>query len=218
MNKRRDDYGLPWGPAELGRQVAKEARVDKNLQAAMSGYLGIKGRQVNDGKYFPEVETVLGISLRSHTNGTVSKNGHVPVDSGAITAAMSRPLPIYGTTAGAEGAILMELSAGEDARGPSAFLEVEDAYGLRICGTSMVPYAQDGNVLWIDPNELGVPGNHVLLIPAKDGFEKRRYVRFLVSEDETRWVVAQYNPPEQTTLLKSEWPTCVKIRSVEDIP
>jgi phage repressor protein C with HTH and peptisase S24 domain len=80
----------------------------------------------------------------------------------------------------------------------------------------MEPAYKPGDVIWVHPKVHGQPGNDVLLMPANESVDKRRCLRELISETDTEWVVRQHSPGEQTKMLKSEWPQCLKIQSKDN--
>lgn len=92
---------------------------------------------------------------------------------------------------------------------PSVLANVADSYGIIVSGTTMIPAYEPGHVIWVNPHLPASGGSDVLLRSAKD--PNFALLRRLESETETEWHVLQYNPPLQSTLLKSDWPVCERI-------
>lgn len=116
----------------------------------------------------------------------------------------NQTLQVYGLAAGSlTGHLVMTNEAIETIPCPPGLRNVEGAYALRTRGESMSPRYMPGDILYINPNQSVVTGDHVVIQMRKfegDGTETwiKRYEG--VTKDEL--VVSQYNPAAQMSFRR----------------
>jgi len=89
-------------------------------------------------------------------------------------------------------------------------------YGLKMFEDSMRPRVRSGDIVWIDPsNAAAKVGEDVLFLPHNEENNPRRLVRELIGQTDTDWMVRQYNPVRDTTIAKTLWPKCLRIKYIE---
>lgn len=208
MTKRMEEIG--WSQARLIREIRKRLRPGEagGLQTMISKCKN--GISISDA-YLPHVEALLNLHLRP--DGYVSQNWQNDVDTSHMTRAMSPSglgLPLFASVAGSGGTMLLEEETMQRKEGPVALEGVQGAYGLRVTGSIMEPRYFPGEVIWLNPEVPGKPGDFVLLFHA-DG-STRRCLRWLISETETTWTVRQLNPDRKTKMQKTDWPRCLHVR------
>ena len=82
---------------------------------------------------------------------------------------------------------------------PSQLADVADAYAVRVVGESMEPRYFPGEIVYCHPNMPLRKGDFVVAQISENGNEGslQGFVKRLVSIDDTKLVLAQYNPPKE---------------------
>lgn len=106
-------------------------------------------------------------------------------------------LPVYGLAAGSlQGHFIMSMDVLERVVCPPGLVGVLGAYGLRTNGESMIPRYFPLDILYINPLQPVIPGDHVIVqVRAYESSGLETWVKRFDGESEGEIVVSQYNPP-----------------------
>jgi len=128
---------------------------------------------------------------------------------------MPRDFPVFGSgQCGNDGAF--EFNHGEAidfVRRPPRLSGVKDAYALYVTGTSMRPWREEGQLVYVHPGQPPKIGDYVVvqIKPQKAGEAPRAYIKRLERRTSTEIVVSQFEPQERRS-----WPLS-KVVSVHRI-
>jgi phage repressor protein C with HTH and peptisase S24 domain len=150
-----------------------------------------------------EVET----SVAEVDNYTKTAGAH---DEPAATAVSAQELPIYRSTYGPDGVIIVSAEAVEYMQRPGRLASVRNGHGIRVsAGYGMEPLFEAGDVIFVNPNLSVVPNKYIALRRQEMGGEV--LIRKLIAENATEWTVQQAFPEKIYSLPKAEWPIASRI-------
>jgi phage repressor protein C with HTH and peptisase S24 domain len=131
-------------------------------------------------------------------------------DEPAAVAPSAQDLPIYRSTYGPDGVIIVSVEADEYMQRPGRLASVKNGHGIRVsAGYSMEPLFEAGDVIFVNPNLSVVPNKFVVLRRQEAGGEV--LIRKLIAENATEWTVQQSYPEKIYALPKAEWPIASRI-------
>lgn len=111
---------------------------------------------------------------------------------------MPKDVPVHGVAAcGEDGEF--ELNTGNPidfVRRPERIAGSRDAYALYVVGSSMSPWREEGQVVYVAPHQPPKIGDYVVvqLRPTKGGENPRAFIKRLVRRNEREVVVEQFKP------------------------
>jgi phage repressor protein C with HTH and peptisase S24 domain len=131
-------------------------------------------------------------------------------DETAAVAVSAQDLPIYRSTYGPDGVIIVSAEAGEYMQRPGRLASVRNGHGIRVsAGYGMEPLFEAGDVIFVNPELSVVPNKFVVLRRQETGGEV--LLRKLIGESATEWTVQQAFPEKIYALPKAEWPIASRI-------
>jgi phage repressor protein C with HTH and peptisase S24 domain len=146
------------------------------------------------------------IVVPEHTT-VVSAPGHG--SSQRITASSElfgeTDLPVFGTTQGGKGALIVTDRPVDWVARPIFLLRVKDSYGIIVTGDSMWPEHKSGSIALVNPHLPPRVGTSCIFRHRDDDGADHAVIRELRGETETAWKVRQHNPKKDFNLQKSEW-------------
>jgi hypothetical protein len=150
-----------------------------------------------------DVESVDGADSYTTTAGA-----H---DEPAATAASAQDLPIYRSTYGQDGTIIVSAEAGEYVQRPGRLARVRNGHGIRVsAGYGMEPLFEAGDVIFVNPELSVVPNKYIVLRRQELGGEV--LIRKLIAETASEWTVQQVFPEAKIYALpKADWPIASRI-------
>jgi len=106
-------------------------------------------------------------------------------------------LPVYGLAAGSlQGHYVMTTEVIETVPCPPGLKDVFGAYALRTHGDSMVPRYFPRDILYVNPNQPIVAGDHVVVqVRHAEGAGTETWVKRYDGQNDADVMVSQYNPP-----------------------
>ena len=111
---------------------------------------------------------------------------------------MQRDFPVFGTgNCGENGSF--ELNGGEPidfVRRPQRLVGIKDAYALYVQGSSMSPWREEGQLVYVHPRQPAQIGDYVViqLKPTKAGEPPKAFIKRLEKRSGTEITVSQYSP------------------------
>jgi phage repressor protein C with HTH and peptisase S24 domain len=170
----------------------------------------IEAGETQKSKYLPDIARVLNVDLAeidpSQRNGVKAEIEHNPVD---ISSAVGRrDVPVYATTEGGDGIMVLSSEPVDVTDRPSSIERVKNAYGIIVTGDSMVPILRPGDTVIINPNLHPRPEDICVFRVEREG-DFRSTVKEFVRKVPDGWRVKRYQPKEREYVLKSaEWDKC----------
>ncbi len=116
-------------------------------------------------------------------------------------------LPVFGTSFGGNGEIMLSKVAVDWVVRPPMLSRVQDAYAVIVPRNKMEPVVRMGSIVMFHPHLPPRVGDLCLFRRIQDGDTYVLGAEYR-SETETSWKVRHYNPAEDFSLKKSEWIAC----------
>lgn len=136
------------------------------------------------------VESSLGQELKSYPpNATIAKE----------VLNLGPKIPLYGAAVGGiDGQFELNGNRLDDVVGPLSLYGVKDAYAVRIVGDSMEPRYEDGETVFVNPNQRPIKNDYVIAqIRVEESGPPLAYVKRLVRWNSERLVLWQLNPEKE---------------------
>jgi len=194
--KARKDRG--WSQKDLGNRVGiTQVAVQK-----------IERGGTNQSKFLPKIAQLLELDLSLLTPDLQSQTiPDAPLPPPLATN--GRPnFPVYASAEGGPGEIIRSTDPVDFVPRPTHLMQVKDAYGLLITGTSMWPEYKPGEMAIVEPSLPTVAGEVYIFYSERDG-EARATIKELRRANSEAWLVSQHNPPEgrakDFSLPRTKW-------------
>ena len=217
----------------LGRRIAhaRKSGLNRLTQAEVAKELGVTPQAVSGwerNEALPELDKierlakVLGTSIgwlmdglgeevpRHYMEETLRASEQRRTQSAPkVTLFGDRDFPIYASTEGGSGALIVHSDVMEYARRPAILEGIPEAYGILVVGSSMVPSYRPGDIALIHPRKPPQRDTDVVLykVDHRTG-DAESMIKRLVGFNEKTWKLEQYGPPKTFSENRSEWPIC----------
>lgn len=122
-------------------------------------------------------------------------------------------LPVYSAAQGGKGHLIITIEAVDYRAPPAEILTARGAHGILVVGDSMIPAYRPGDIAWVTPHKPPQRDKDVVLYHGKPSGEAEAMIKHLVSFNDREWKLEQYNPPEEFTESRQDWPVCHQIHS-----
>jgi phage repressor protein C with HTH and peptisase S24 domain len=119
-----------------------------------------------------------------------------------------RDLPVFSTTEGGRGTLILTSEAVDWVVRPDPLLRVKDGYGLIVADDSMSPAHRSGSIVLVNPHIPWRAGDLCVFRQVREDKTEIIAVRELRRWTDTTWHVRQYKPDRDYTLKRAEWPAC----------
>jgi len=187
--------------AERGVDQSELARRVRVSASAANQWFA--GKTTPYGKRLDAIAEALGV-----TPAQLASDGPVPPLPNAILAidaqpppaigAMPRDVPIFGTAQGGEeGAFVLNTLDGpiDWARRPYGLVGMKTVFAVYVEGTSMVPWRQPGDLVYLQRGRPPNIGDHVVVVLDRGvGEPPGAFIKQLARRTATRLDLVQYNP------------------------
>lgn len=202
----------------LGDRIKKRAdelNISQNKLAKLVGIgQGAMSKIFNGATTNPrklnEIAKILGVSSDWIMTGEETTPNTKPADidvMAGIEKMNTYPLsiPIYGTAAGSEvGTILInDNQIIAYARKMPTFGKRE-IYGIYVVGSSMEPKFDSGDLVYVDATIPPRKMDYVIAQLSNGGGEIEAYIKRYIGEDETDYILQQFNPKKELRLPKAK--------------
>lgn len=216
----------------LGRRIAqaRKSGLNRLTQAQVAKELGVTPQAVSGwerDEALPELDkigrlaTLLGTDITWLLRGLGEKVPRHYLDEISRDSRTSnrpdqkvsffgdRDFPIYASTEGGSGALIIHSDVMEYARRPAILDGIPEAYGILVVGDSMVPSYRPGDVALIHPRKPPQRDTDVVLYKAdpRTG-DVESMIKRLIGFNDRTWKLEQYAPPKSFSEARSEWPIC----------
>lgn len=127
----------------------------------------------------------------------------------------SHDLPLYASVEGGPGEMVVSSDPIGWLSRPRWLDGRDEAYAVRVVGTSMVPRYEPGEVVYVDPREpLERDKDAIFVNDAEGGF--RASIKRLVRWEHHQWYIRQFNPPREGWWPKKRWPKAFRVMGRRD--
>lgn len=199
----------------IGQNVARlrdKAGMSPQQLANKVGVALFTIQQIENGttrksRYLPDIARILEVPLSeidpSQKAGVVEL---APTIEDLYTG--NRDLPLYATTDGGEGILVMSSVPVRHIARPASLEGVEGAYAVIVRGDSMGNLAPNGSIVLVDPY---LPANRgdLCVFRVEQHGDFSSVIKEFVSGNSTHWRVKRYRPKEKEfNIKKSDWPEC----------
>lgn len=120
-------------------------------------------------------------------------------------------LPIYAAAMGGSGHMIVTFDPVQYVKTPTVLETVLGAYGILITGDSMDPEFRAGDMALVNPLLLPMRDETHVFYDHPPGGEAEAMVKRLVSWNDERWRLRQFNPPLDFEEHRADWPTCHRV-------
>lgn len=161
-------------------------------------------------------------SSNGSSDGIVNeaKRGVELSDAALDFRAMPRDMPVLGTGAcGKDGSFELSGQTLDYLRRPPRLANVRDAYALYTHGSSMSPWREEGQAVYVHPHAPVRPNDYVVvqLKPLAPGTAPEALIKRLVRRTETDLRLRQFNPPKDVTVPMKRVAAIHKILDWEEL-
>lgn len=195
-------------------EIIKEAREKRDWsQKDLADRVGIsqpairkiEGGETQQSKFLAKIAQVLDLDLSLLDSALSSQT----FEEGPPLQRDGRPdFRIYASAEGGAGEIIRSADPVDFVPRPTHLVNVRDAYGLFITGTSMEPEYKSGEMAIVEPSMPLVSGEVYVFYAERHG-EARATIKHLRRATLDKWLVSQHNPPPDMshdfTLSRKEW-------------
>lgn len=128
-----------------------------------------------------------------------------------IQAGPDRDLPLYAAAMGGEGHVIVTFDPIDWVKRPDRLDRVKDGYGILIVGNSMSPAYREGDIALIHPHLPPAHDSDVVLYRVPPVEDAEAIIKHLVSWDDRRWRLEQYDPAKQFAEMRAHWQVCHRV-------
>lgn len=122
-------------------------------------------------------------------------------------------LPVYAAAQGGTGHLIITIDPVEYRSPPTDLLSIRGAHGILVVGDSMVPAYEPGDIAWVTPYRPPQRNKDVVLYHKKPEGEAEAMIKRLLNFTDRDWRLRQYNPAQDFTESRADWPICHQIHS-----
>lgn len=123
----------------------------------------------------------------------------------------ARDFPIYAAAEGGDGHLIVTFDAIEVVKRPAILDGVKGAYGLLVSGDSMEPAYDHGDMALVHPGlGAGRMVDVVLYDHPPDG-DAQAIIKRMLSWNEREWHLRQFNPRQDFSVARVDWPVCHRV-------
>lgn len=171
---------------------------DPRKLAELMKVLGLDAQQIWGVDMQPRIVKSTGeLENIASRSGSGTASAFVPA-SVPLRDEMAKDVPVLGTTVGGQRGDF-SMNAGDPVdyvRRPPRISGRSDVFALYVQGTSMAPWRQPGELVYVEANRAPQNGDYVVieLKPDSDGQDRPAYIKRLVAVTSTKIKVQQYSP------------------------
>lgn len=224
------DYNLRMDT--LGARIRKARNAKRLTQQQLAEALGIDRVNIStweSNTTKPEASRLprLADLLNTTESWLLSGKGDIPVAdparperSRAKTVAIvpgahlisQEKMPVYAAAQGGDGHVIVTFDAVDYVKRPAELENVRGGYGLLITGGSMIPAFWPGDMALVNPHLPPAREKNVILYHTPPhGGDVEAMVKQLNSWTDREWFLKQWNPAQEFTVFKQEWPVCHRV-------
>lgn len=116
--------------------------------------------------------------------------------------------PIHSAVEGGAGAFIISSEPIDWTIPPAGLRKVADAYGVLVSSDSMIPAFRPGDIAFVHPHLPPSPNTEVILEREERDGTRYGMIKTLVRVGAKDYRLKQWNPEEEFSKSKKEWPKC----------
>lgn len=121
-------------------------------------------------------------------------------------------MPLYTGAMGGDGHVIVTFDAIDYIKRPAELEDVKGGYGLLIVGESMIPAFWPGDMALVNPHLPPARQKNVILYHTPpNGAEAEAIVKQLEGWTDKEWHLKQWNPMNEFSEFRQEWPICHRV-------
>lgn len=164
----------------------------------------IENGRIQHSRALPDILQVLGLTPGKALALTAEPGDIIP--AGLLVG--DKGMPIYASTEGGDGAIVINFDPVDYVKWPAPLLHVKEGFGVIVSEESMFPAYEPGDIALVNPRVQPRRDQDCVLLSHEGGSKIRSLIKRFKGATPTIWRVSQWNPNEDFELAKSEWPRC----------
>ncbi|MCX5570593.1 S24 family peptidase [Kaistia nematophila] len=123
----------------------------------------------------------------------------------------AKDLPVYAAAMGGHGHEIVTFDPIDWVKRPVILERVKGAYGILVVNTSMSPLYRPNDIALINPHLAPTPDTEVVLYHMPPNGESEAMIKTLVSSAAKEWRLRQYNPAQDFSVDRVDWPVCHRV-------
>jgi phage repressor protein C with HTH and peptisase S24 domain len=123
----------------------------------------------------------------------------------------ARDFPVYAAAMGGHGHEIVTFDPIDWVKRPVILERVKGAYGILVVNTSMSPMYRPNDIALINPHLAPTPDTEVVLYHTPPHGEAEAMIKTLVGSTAKEWKLRQYNPAQDFTEDRVDWPICHRV-------
>lgn len=123
----------------------------------------------------------------------------------------ARDFPIYAAAEGGNGHLIVNFDPVEVVKRPAILEGVKGAYGLLVSGDSMEPAYDHGDMALVHPGLGPARLADVVLYDHPPDGNAEAIIKRMVGWTDREWHLRQFNPREDFSVFRADWPTCHRV-------
>lgn len=160
--------------------------------------------RIQHSRALPQILQALGLTPGKAISLTAEPGDIIPAE----LLVGDKGMPIYASTEGGDGAIIINFDPVDYVKWPAPLIHVKEGFGVIVSEESMFPAYEPGDVALVNPRAQPRRDQDCVLLSPESGSKIRSLIKRFKGQSPSVWRVSQWNPNEDFELSKSEWPRC----------
>jgi transcriptional regulator with XRE-family HTH domain len=195
IRERREARG--WSQEELAKRSGTS---QQNIGRLESG-------KVQHSRYLERILKVLGLDLSKAVQQTAEAGDIIPQQ----LLVGDKGMPLYAQAEGGDGAVIINFDPIDYLKWPAPLINIREGFGVLVTEESMFPAFEPGDIALVNPRLPARRGKNCVLLGPDTGARVKALIKRYQSQADGAWRVSQWNPQEDFTLSKVEWPRCYSV-------
>lgn len=192
-NVRRLREARGWSQDDLGRESRTSQTTVDNVESG----------RTKRSKFLPRLAGALGVPLSEIDEELQGKVAGGPIPRADLVG--ETDLPVFASTEGGEGQIIVSTDVVDRVRRPSVLVHVREGYGVIVTGDSMIPAFRPGEIALVHPM---LPPRLEDAVILYDRDKERSSIKEYRGSTEKAWKLRRYQPKQEDfSLSRADWPT-----------
>ncbi|WP_189423584.1 XRE family transcriptional regulator [Devosia pacifica] len=167
----------------------------------------IETGKVKHSRYIDPILRVLGSDISRAVSQTAEPGEVIPQD----LLVGEKGMPLYAQAEGGDGAIIINFDPIDYLKWPAPLINIREGFGVLVTEESMFPAFEPGDIALVNPRLPPRRGKNCVLLGPESSMKVRALIKRYQSQSDGIWRVSQWNPAEDFSLAKAEWPRCYSV-------
>lgn len=195
IRERREARG--WSQEELAHAAGTSQQNVGRIEAGA----------VKHSRYLQPILAALGSDVAKVLSLTTDPGDVIPRE----LLVGEKGMPLYSSAEGGDGAIIINFDPVDYLKWPAPLLHVPEGFGVLVSEESMFPAFEPSDIALVNPRLQPRKGKNCVLLGPENGTRIKSLIKRYQGQNDGAWRVSQWNPPEEFTLSKAEWPRCYSV-------